>query len=226
MTTTNYRINSCQISLNIRDDADESVAAEIFKWREYRIAENYITDLNLPIFDVGAHAGFFSLYARALNKEVDIVALEPEPNNLDALKKNVLVNKIENIIIIPGALAGKSGRRTLEISSDSHNHKLNDQAKTSITVKAFSLNNLNEYFPGGIGLMKMDIEGGEYEVFANLTEENFASFKAVLMEYHDLPGQKHQKIEQTLREHGFGVQVFPSHFDKTMGFIWATNKRH
>jgi hypothetical protein len=28
-----------------------------------------------------------------------------------------------------------------------------------------------------------------------------------------------------LREHGFSVQVFPSRFDKKLGFIFALNKR-
>jgi hypothetical protein len=32
-------------------------------------------------------------------------------------------------------------------------------------------------------------------------------------------------IEKKLRENGFGVEIFPSQFDKTMGFLWAKNKK-
>ncbi len=137
-------------------------------------------------------------------------------------------NNVINITVIKGALAKERGERELMRSRESHNHKLktSDAEKGNITVQAYSLKNLSaKYFPQGIGLIKMDIEGGEYEVFASLDQEDFAGIKAVVMEYHDLPKHKHQEIEQTLREHGFGVQTFPSKFDKTMGFLWAVNKR-
>lgn len=229
METKNYKINNQEISLILRDEADESVAAEIFKLREYKMAELTIAASTLPILDVGAHAGFFSLYARALNPTVPIIALEPEPRNVQALTENIKNNQAHNITVVKGALAKERGERELIRSADSHNHtlKTSDAEKGSIMVQAYSLKNLSsKYFPQGIGLIKMDIEGGEYEVFANLDTEDFASIKAVVMEYHDLPNKKHQIIEQSLREHGFGVQAFPSKFDKTMGFFWATNKRY
>ena len=223
-----FTVNQQSIKVNIRDEADKSVAAEIFKLREYKIAEQTISDCTLPILDVGAHAGFFSLYARAFNPQVSIVALEPEPHNLAALFENINQNKLENVTVIKGALAKARGLRELIRSSDSHNHKLKtkDTEKGSISVQAYDFKSLSaKYFPDGIGLIKMDIEGGEYEIFSNLDDEDFFQIKAIIMEYHDLPSQKHGLIEKTLREHGFGIQIFPSHFDKTMGFLWATNKR-
>ena len=74
-------------------------------------------------------------------------------------------------------------------------------------------------------VIKMDIEGGEYEVFKHSTLEELSKIKAIIMEYHTLPGKNYQAIEQKLRENGFGVQTHPSRFDKTMGFLFATNKR-
>jgi hypothetical protein len=45
------------------------------------------------------------------------------------------------------------------------------------------------------------------------------------MEYHNYSGLNYKSIEIQLRENGFGVQIFPSKFDKKMGFIFAKNKR-
>ena len=39
----------------LRPDADESVLAEIFGWREYRVVEDIIVKSTLPILDAGAH---------------------------------------------------------------------------------------------------------------------------------------------------------------------------
>ena len=72
--------------------------------------------------------------------------------------------------------------------------------------------------------MKLDIEGGEYEVFTGMSEVDLAMVNYIILEYHE-GREKSREIEEKLRTSGFAVQVFPSKFDKTMGFIFAHNKR-
>ena len=101
-----------------------------------------------------------------------------------------------------------------------------DSKITTTTIRAYSLNDLlNSLNISRVGLIKMDIEGGEYEVFERLKTEDYKKIKAVIMEYHEIDGRRYSEIELLLRENGFGVQIFPSKFDKTMGFLFATNKR-
>lgn len=227
MKNVTYTINNQKITVRLRDEADQSVAAEIFNLREYRIAEEIIASTALPIVDVGAHSGMFTLYARALNKTARIIAIEPEPENLKRLEEHCRENNVTNVKVVAGALAGTIGKRQLEVSTDSHNHKLTFALdnENALTVQAYDWEHLLKLCPKGIGLMKMDIEGGEYEVFLAAKTDELALIQALVMEYHDLPGEKHGIIEQILRENGFGVQTFPSKFDKTMGFLWATNKK-
>lgn len=211
---------------NLRDDADSSVFNEIFKYKEYRAVDSVIKSADYPIIDVGAHAGFFVFYCKLLNPKAEIFAVEPEPNNLAQLKKHIKDNKLKDVYVVNGALAGESGERFLEISEDSHNHKLGDDKlkEKSIKVQAFSFadfckkNKIKK-----VSLLKMDIEGGEYEVFENLSTSDFNMVNFLILEYHN--GKEYQKIEEILRENGFGVQVFPSKFDRTMGFLFAKNKR-
>jgi len=78
-----------------------------------------------------------------------------------------------------------------------------------------------------MSLLKMDIEGGEYEVFDSMDSDDFSMVNFVILEYHT-SSYKHasgKQIEEKLRVNGFGAQVFPSKFDKTMGFLYARNKR-
>lgn len=229
METAGFKINGQEILVTLRDEADASVAAEIFKLHEYRIAETVLQNTTLPIVDVGGHAGFFTLYARALNQTAPIIVIEPEPQNLQALQTHLEQNKITDVTVIASVLAATTQDRELYVSADSHNHSLiKDQkypAVRTVSVASIDFAHLQTLTPQGIGLLKMDIEGGEYEIFAQLKPEQFAHIHALVMEYHDLPNHKHQEIERQLRESGFGVQIFPSKFDKTMGFLWATNKR-
>lgn len=222
--------HSRMYQLYLRDEADASVAAEIFKEREYRVAEEMMKTAVDPILDVGAHSGMFTMYARSINPTVRIIDVEPEPNNVELLRRHILENRVQNIEVIEAALSGDSGRRKLLVSEDSHNHRLlpaDDKgvSPNALTVEALSLPDLlKKCIISAIGLLKMDIEGSEFEVFSALTADDLSKIKAVLLEYHNtiLP---QQEIEEKLRENGFSVQRFPSRFEKTMGFIFALNKR-
>ena len=65
----------------------------------------------------------------------------------------------------------------------------------------------------------MDIEGAEEEIIHSLTPSDYAKIEAIIMEYHNPHTAK--KLESILRENRFKVQIFPSRFDKKMGFLFA-----
>lgn len=226
MNKIEVKSNGKKLYVFIRDDADESVAAEIFKEHEYRAAEEIIKTTKLPIIDVGAHTGMFALYARSLNSTVKIVCVEPEPGNLEYLQKHIAENTLTNIEIVRGALAESSGKGFLQLSDDSHNHHLGQKSDNSISVDKYSLPDLlKKCIIDAVGLIKLDIEGEEHDILLNLNEDSFKKLKAIIFEYHNSIFRSHKQLENKLREMGFGVQIFPSKFDKTMGFIFALNKR-
>lgn len=218
-----------EINICIRDDADESVVAEIFDWREYKMAEDAISKTKDLILDVGAHIGVFSIYAKTINPLARIYAFEPEENNFEFLKKNLTLNKISDVKIFHMALAGFSGKRELLLGADNINHRLlskGPRGEKTVFVKAMSLSDfLEEKKDDRIGLLKMDIEGGEYEILENLSAEDFEKIENIVLEYHEFDGRNRLEIENILRENGFGVQVFPSRFEKGLGFMFARNKR-
>lgn len=225
----------------LRDEADQSVFNEIFKLHEYRSADEVIKVAKNPIIDVGAHAGFFTMYCRSLNKKVKIYSVEPEANNLKLFKQHLEENEISGVKVVAGALAKETGKRELIIADDSHNHKLagfvssdgmfpdfvDSEGNTEKTVvaEAFSFTDFCQKNKiKKISLLKMDIEGGEYEVFDGMSVKDFAMVNFIILEYH-IKDNEHKYLAEKLRINGFGVQMFPSRFDKKMGFIWANNKR-
>jgi FkbM family methyltransferase len=214
------------MSFDERDDADKSVVNEIFYFREYRSAEALIASAETAI-DVGAHIGVWSAYASALNPSLKILALEPDPDNFLALRQTIAVNKLYNVKLFQEALAAASGSRRLSKAEDSINHcLLKDDSDQGRQVQASSLadflikNNIAH-----IDVLKLDIEGGEYELLESWNDSDFTLISAIIMEYHQLPGHDFRELEQILRQHGWSVQNFPSRFDKDLGFILARNKR-
>jgi FkbM family methyltransferase len=228
MQTQQIKFNHHNFKVNLRGQADASVLAEIFQIREYRAAENIIKSASFPIIDAGAQAGFFTLYSRALNAKIRVYAIEPEPANALFLAKHLKINHIQDVKIIQQALAGKSGKLGFYVSKDSHNHSLikPEQYENKISVQGISLSDFllkNKLIR--ISLLKMDIEGAEYEVLENLVKEDWRKIANILLEYHDLAEKNHQQLAELIRQNGFSLEIFPSHYDKKLGYMLARNKK-
>ncbi|MCX6746119.1 MAG: FkbM family methyltransferase [Candidatus Parcubacteria bacterium] len=224
MKLNNLHFNNQDFKVYTRSQADKSIMKEIFELREYKEVETIIKSAKETIIDAGAQAGFFVLYCRALNPEVKILAIEPDEDNLELLNQHLEINNLKNIEVMPAALAAKSGLRDFFISSDSHNHslfrvlvpKINKNAK----VKTYSLDDLlKEQGIEKVALLKLDIEGAEYEVLGNFTY--WEKIKNIALEYHDFGDLKHQELEKILVENGFKVKSRSSKFDRNLGFIFA-----
>ncbi len=115
------------------------------------------------------------------------------------------------------------------ISTDNHRHHLIRSEKAqpnSRKVKTISLSDLLVKFKiKKISLLKMDIEGEENNLLPDWDDRIFKKIGAIIMEYHNEHKDDYKKMEEILQQHGFGVQIFPSRFDKKLGFLFATNKR-
>lgn len=68
----------------------------------------------------------------------------------------------------------------------------------------------------GADFLKMDIEGGEFEIFRNT--KDFRKFKNIGMEFHYAPGV----IEEKLKAQGFDVNT--EYTGEECGYLYATLK--
>lgn len=123
------------------------------------------------VVDVGANIGLFTcLMARAAGRKGQVYAFEPEPRNLEFLKKNLAVNHIENVIIVPKALADKAGSFPL-VSRGAHStfgFDFFNSKRDFITVETIRL---DDFFKGKkekIALIKMDIIGADLKALRGM----------------------------------------------------------
>ena len=53
------------------------------------------------VLDIGAHIGYYTLqFANLVGSTGKVYAFEPEPKNFELLKKNVQINKHDNVVLI------------------------------------------------------------------------------------------------------------------------------
>ncbi|HXJ81565.1 MAG TPA: FkbM family methyltransferase [Candidatus Methylomirabilis sp.] len=119
----------------------------------------------MTVLDVGAHIGYFTKrFARDVGGEGRVYAFEPSHENVGLLRANVA--RCSNVTIVEKALSDGSGRGNLFVSSGSKggDHSLFRQSHT-IAAQPVELVALDDFWNAigrpRIGLIKMDIEGGE-----------------------------------------------------------------
>ena len=118
-------------------------------------------------WDVGANVGYFTvLGAKIVGKEGAVVAIEPSPVNLAFLKRNVKLNKAENVTILPIAAGAAQGTVRLNTRSGRGTHCVDNLGDTLVDV-----NSIDSLIQSGLPsptFVKIDVEGFEEYVIEGM----------------------------------------------------------
>lgn len=118
--------------------------------------------------DLGANIGWETMFASKMAGQC--VAVEPDRDNAELLKKNLLANNMDNVIVAECAVSNTQGKAQLFSSNDNFgNHILNpmyisEEHSSHYEVPAETLDSLFEQLQldqSKIKLIKMDIQGSE-----------------------------------------------------------------
>jgi FkbM family methyltransferase len=116
-------------------------------------------------FDLGAHAGFFTLvFSRAVGGG-SVVAFEPNPRNLKYLEAHIRINRVENVRVSPIAVSDESGFLPFLPAAASQMGRLDPRG--TLMVRAVRLDDLVQ--SGEVPApqyIKIDVEGAEPNVLA------------------------------------------------------------
>ena len=128
------------------------------------------------VFDIGANSGFYSvLFSQWVGRAGKVVAFEPDPNNLSLLKRNLQINQCENAVVRDIALAVTPGEATFsrDTITGSTGHlgggptyadSLFGNGRGSVVQVKTNTLDAEVGLWGPPSLLKLDIEGGEYDV--------------------------------------------------------------
>lgn len=211
-----YTVPLKSIQFDLRDNypSDEIVVREIWQENVYEVRGEHIK--GNTIIDIGANIGAFSIYAASHNSKV--YAIEPEPNNLKALKRNIELNNMSNkIIVCPYGISNFKG--TAIINDAGGGSTIKDSHPTGIEVEIMSLDNFFALHQiKNVDIMKIDVEGAEPEIILGASRETLQECKYITMEFDIRSGHMIGEIVRKLSE---------THHVRTMGswerggMIWA-----
>ncbi len=200
----NIQLNKENRAFFFRGDSvgDRGVIHHIFQLNEYdlkRFAQNanlkayYLSLLESGrkhlIIDAGANIGASAVYFSGVFPHSKIVAIEPEKNNCDLLRRNC---EGLNVSILEGGVGSKNGFLFLTDPGYSDcGFRLGDQGEYQVPVYAAEdLVQEHTKHDASPFIFKIDIEGGESELFKENTDW-IRHFPLLIIELHDwlLPGK-------------------------------------
>ena len=179
----------------------------------FEYLENFKLDSNSKVIDIGAHKGKISEFL--LKKGCTVYAYEPNPyvyKELKSLKKKYIKFFPQNIGVFYKNDFFKmyfkkyqNGQPKIDSEGNSLiKEKKNVSSENYINVKCFNFKSIISK-TGKVDLVKVDIEGAEYEIYHDLLD-NSDSFNFCIMETHEMKLsteflQKHEEMIKTIKSH-------------------------
>ena len=153
------------------------------------VANTYgVRKTDLRVIDAGANSGLFTLYAATQASEVRVASVEAFPPTFERLQQTVAGNGISGrVTLVPAALHGTAGTARIDSRENtvSQFRRLTGDSGMGTQVEAITLELLmNRCGWDSVDLLKLDIEGSEYEVVLNADPGVLGRVQRIAMEYH------------------------------------------
>lgn len=180
----------------------------VWQYKELFLEEIYRfnSDKSDPvIIDCGANIGLSCIYFKRLFPSAIVKAFEADPKILRVLEKNIQEQNLKDIEIIGKAVwINDNG---IEFFSEGADGGSIEGEGEKINISSIRLKDYLDDF-NVVDLLKIDIEGAEYEVLLDLTE-NLYKVKNIFIEYHswNKNSQKLSEILSVLELYGFRYYI-------------------
>jgi FkbM family methyltransferase len=167
------------------------------------------------MIDAGANIGLVTIFFKAANAEASILAIEPDHDNFEIIQQNILLNKFSGIELMECALWPE--KKNLSLVND-----FRDKLDWSLRVKedmdgkitSIAPSDAVTYIGDNLDLFKIDIEGGESELFKIGNNMNWLSrVRAIAIEIHEEQANR-GLIISILESNGFTIST---HGELTLG---------
>ena len=173
-------------------------------------------DFTGTVIDAGANVGFFTLYALQNNAD-KIYSIEPDVYPFTYLQKNFSTNP--KVSVINKALTSDCLGTSFFYYDSSVASSAVSETEPLVRgeVESLSLDTLLA-IESHINLIKLDIEGSEFEVLERLNDRQFDKVNQWFIEFH----KKSDSIVKRLRDRGYKTEYRNSDSTSDVGFIYAT----
>jgi FkbM family methyltransferase len=165
--------------------------------------------------DLGANEGYFTvLAARQVGPDGCVLAIEPQSRLLPVINQNLRLNDVTSVTVLNVALTDVQGPVTIHLASDTNTGASGQYRMTKYKLKTQDAKGrtlaqvLDDERLSTVDLIKIDIEGAEYEVLLGSSEIFMQGrVRAIALELHptilEARGKNVDEITRMLTDNGY-----------------------
>ena len=132
------------------------------------------------LLDLGANIGMASLWLAKRYSFTPVIAVEPDPTNAALVRQNLELNGI-NGQVLEAAIGPREAMARFEFSELSNLGKLSEKGSLVPMISVGAI--IRDFAVRRFGLVKIDIEGGEQQLFDGPIEW-LTNADAIIIEFH------------------------------------------
>lgn len=156
--------------------------------------------------DIGANFGLFSSQVCVNNRNAKVLAIEPNYKIIPVLINNLRLNNIESQVhVVQAAVSGAEGLVALEQPSENNigSTMVVNNNQSLLSVPCITLENICSQFDvKEIDLVKIDIEGNEFDVFKEFNFQKI-ELRNIILEFNHLSKVSLSDLLGFFRSKGF-----------------------
>lgn len=197
---------------------------------------------NSTFWDIGANIGQYSMYAAKKYKNLKVISFEPSVFNLELLARNIYINKLGNITIMPLPISNNNQDNYFSMTNTqwggalssygTNNNWEGEKMNIKFNYKLFSImpqTLVSTYDLKYPDYLKIDVDGTEDLILISF-EKNIKKIKSILIEVNDNFIEQKNNIESFLLSNNFKlvqkaqsdlIKKFPKSFHKSYNQIWV-----
>jgi FkbM family methyltransferase len=164
------------------------------------------------VWDIGANIGFYSLIAARCAGGGRVLAFEPLPQNAEAIRRNLALNRLTNVSVIGLALGDREGTAELRLHSEQTWAKLDTSQDTgfqeelevtgTIEVEVSTIDHQLQTLAAP-DVVKIDIEGAEVAALRGASRLLREVRPTIICELHGT----NQAVCDVLESHGYALST-------------------
>jgi len=191
-------------------------ATGLYELPVQRVLADYLRNDDV-FYDIGANIGFFScIGARLVGESGHVYAFEPVVKNVNAIRRNVKLNRFDNVTIIEKAVGRSNGKAQLLLTKNTGGHTLASagaphnviDTQTVGVVSVDSLVSTKAIEPPSV--VKIDVEGAEVDVLSGMANTIKIYRPIIIYEIDDEDihayKQKQENIELHLKRYEYRIE--------------------
>jgi len=165
----------------------------------------------IRVIDIGGHVGTFTCRLTQLHPQARVQAFEPSPTTARYLRRNVEQNGVaDRVTVYEKALAASTGHAIFDDNGGGSGlnglQALGHSTGTATKVETLAFDDAVALDTAPVDVVKIDCEGGEYDLVLGSSPQSWSTVQRVVAEYHPVAGRTWAAVRDWFAAAGLHLQ--------------------